>query len=209
MAHWYLVRHGETAWNAENRVQGQTDIPLHDVGRREASQTGDRLSNVPFGAAYASDLSRTQETARIILGKQPDGAPPLQTDRVLREVSFGRYEGLSWNEIRDSDEHMANREARRNLDFAPPEGESFRDVLARVQGFAQRMHDRHADDDVLVVGHGGTLRALAVSLLGLPGESVVQLRGLKSGSISILHKDDGLTALTAWNDSGHLLVPSA
>ena len=204
MARWYLVRHGETAWNAENRVQGQSDVPLHDAGRHEASLTGERLSSVRFAAAYSSDLSRTEETARIILGKQAGDAPPLRTDPLLREVAFGRYEGLKWDEIRLADERLGNREVARDLDFAPPEGESFREVLARVQGFAQALHDNHAADDVLVVGHGGTLRALAVALLGLPGETLWQLRGLKSGSISIVLKDGRWTSLTAWNDAGHL-----
>ena len=208
MARWYLVRHGETAWNAENRVQGQTDVPLHDVGRREALLTGQRLADVRFAAAYSSDLSRATETARIILGAQNGEAPELTVDSVLREVSFGTYEGLTWSDIQNVDEPMANREVARDLDFTPPEGESFRQVLERIGPFAQALHDLHADEDALVVGHGGTLRALAVSLLGLPGETVWQLRGLRSASISVLHKDGAWTALTAWNDSGHLLVPT-
>jgi len=209
MGRWYLVRHGETAWNADNRVQGQTDVPLHDIGRREALLTGDRLSGIRFAAAYASDLSRTTETATIILARQADAAPMLVTDSTLREVSFGAYEGLRWDEIRDVDTRMADREVARDLDFAPPNGESFRQVLARVDPFVRTLHGTHGNDDVLVVGHGGTLRALAVALLGLPGESVWQLRGLRSGSISILLNDGRWTALTAWNDSGHLVTPTA
>jgi len=209
MARWYLVRHGETAWNAENRIQGQTDVPLHDVGRREARQTGERLAGVRFAAAYCSDLSRTQETARIILGAQGEKAPELRPNPALREIAFGDFEGMVWPEIRQTHPRLGRREIDRDLDFAPPGGESFRDVLLRVNAFARSLEREHADDDVLVVGHGAMLRALAVSILRLPPDTLWQLRGLKSGSISIVLSDNGTRSLTAWNDAGHLIAPSS
>ncbi|MCH8199757.1 MAG: histidine phosphatase family protein, partial [Chloroflexi bacterium] len=72
MAHWYLVRHGETEWNAQERVQGQTDVPLSDVGRGQVARTAERLAGCGFGAVYASDLVRAQETAQIIVARGPE-----------------------------------------------------------------------------------------------------------------------------------------
>jgi broad specificity phosphatase PhoE len=207
MARWVLVRHGETAWNVEERIQGWTDVPLHDVGRREAALTAARLADFHFVAAYASDMERTQETARIILDAQT-AAPALETDPALREISFGAFEGLTWTEMREREPRMADREVVRHLDFTPEDGESFRQLLERTGIFATTLRERHADDDVLVVAHGGSLRALAVRMLGLPDESVWQLRGLHSASISVISQGalagGDPPALTAWTDWGHL-----
>jgi broad specificity phosphatase PhoE len=208
MARWVLVRHGETAWNVEERIQGWTDVPLHDVGRREAALTAVRLAEVRLVAAYASDMERTQETARIILDAQA-AAPPLETDPALREISFGVFEGLTWTEMREREPRMADREVVRHLDFTPEDGESFRQLLERTGVFATTLRERHANDDVLVVAHGGSLRALAVRLLEFPDESVWQLRGLHSASISMISQGvaggGDPPALTAWNDWGHLV----
>jgi broad specificity phosphatase PhoE len=208
MARWVLVRHGETAWNVEERIQGWTDVPLHDVGRREASLTAARLAEFRFVAAYSSDMERTQETARIILDAQDSGGPALQTDAALREISFGAYEGMTWEQMREREPRMADREVVRHLDFTPEDGESFRQLLERTGAFATTFRQRHAADDVLVVAHGGSLRALTVRLLGLPDEMVWQLRGLHSASISIVSqgvpRGGDPPALTAWNDWGHL-----
>ena len=204
MARWFLVRHGETQWNAEERVQGQTDVPLHETGRREAAATGRRLSEIPFAAVYASDLGRTQETAAIIRGAHLASPPEVQTHPDLREVAYGVLEGLTWSEIRQRDKSMNDRQFVRDLDFAPPGGETFRQVLARTGRFADMLRERHANDDVLVVGHGGSLRALAVRILGLPDYAFWQLRGLRPASISIILQDGGVPALTTWNEACHI-----
>lgn len=204
MARWFLVRHGETQWNAEERIQGQTDVPLHETGRREATLTGRRLSDTRFAAVYSSDLLRTQETAGLILGEQAHTPPAVETHANLREVAYGIFEGLTWSEIRDKDARMGERQFVRDLDFSPPDGETFRQVLARTKKFANLLRDRHVNDDVLVVAHGGSLRALAIGILGLPEGAFWQLRGLRPASISIVLNDGGVPALTAWNDAGHI-----
>ena len=205
MGWWYLVRHGETQWNAEERIQGQTDIPLHDGGRREAALTGKRLSDIRFASVYASDLGRTQETARIILGAQSVWpTPEISTTPLLREVSYGIFEGLTWSEIRERDPRMNDRQLVRSMDFAPEQGESFRQVLARTGKFASTQLQEHVNDDLLIVGHGGSLRALTIKILGLHEDDFWKLRGLNPASISILFQDGHDPALTSWNDVGHL-----
>ncbi|MEX2599892.1 MAG: histidine phosphatase family protein [Dehalococcoidia bacterium] len=206
MARWYLVRHGETDWNAQQRIQGHTDVPLNETGRAEAARTGARLANIPFAAVYASDLVRTQETARIILAQrlETDTAPVLARS-ALRELAYGIFEGKTWTEIRDLEPSLRDRPRDRYLDWAPEGGETFRALIDRLSGFARELEERHGHDDVLVVSHGGSLRALAVALLGLPYETFPRLRGLAPASISIITHEPGIQALTAWNDMGHLL----
>ncbi|MEE8519587.1 MAG: histidine phosphatase family protein [Dehalococcoidia bacterium] len=205
MAKWYLVRHGETEWNADGRFQGQTDVPVHDGGRKAAALTGQRLAGVAFAAAYASDLRRARETAEIVLAAQPPAqAPAPRFDPALREIAYGVFEGLTWEQIQRSDPVMADRHVLRDLDFAPEGGESFRGLLTRTDAFVHRVKADHPSHDILVVGHGGSLRALAVSALGLPYDAVWNLRGLEPASISVITHEDGTPALTAWNDVGHL-----
>ena len=86
----YLFRHGETAWNKERRLQGQSDIPLNEFGRELAMKTAEVLKEIPFDRAFASPLSRAAETARIIMGERDI---PFMTDKRLMEMHFGSYEG--------------------------------------------------------------------------------------------------------------------
>ena len=203
MADWYLVRHGETQWNAERRVQGQTDVPMHEHGREQIARTAARLADVPFHAVYASDLVRARETAEIIITASLTGPHELRLDPALREIAFGEFEGMTWPEIVNVG-RSEEIEGSRDLDYHPSGGESYRELMDRSGVFADSLKRDHADADVLVVGHGGALRALAVRLLGLPYEAYWSLGGLGSGSISKVRTRNGGTALAAWNDVGHM-----
>ena len=201
MPEWLLVRHGETRWNAERRVQGQTNVPMHDRGRRQIERTAARLACRKFKAVYASDLIRVRETADMIIGASESGPHDLRVDPTLREMSFGEFEGMTSSEIRDAG---LDFEVARDLDYRPPRGESYRDLLDRCGPFAEMLLREHASDDVLVVGHGAALRALAVRLLGIPYDFYWELGGLASGSISTIRLRHGRPSLAAWNDAGHL-----
>lgn len=206
MAHWYLVRHGETEWNAQERIQGQTDVPLSGVGREQAARTAERLTACGFGAVYASDLVRAQETAKIIVARGSGPSPDLQLRPSLREVAYGVLEGDRWREVRAFTGELRNSQGTyHDLDRKPEGGESFRDLLERLGGFARELEASHPGEDALVVSHGGALRALAVSLLGMPQEAFWRMRGLLPASVSVIRHDEGFSTLTAWNDVGHLL----
>ena len=157
MTRWFLVHHGETEWNRDGRIQAHSDVPMSDAGREQARRTADRLADVAFSAAYASDLAR--ETAEIILAHNP--APP-----PLRELSFGQLEGLTWAEIHPRSPRIAGRleDADRDMDLAPAGGESLHDAFARQRRFLLRASGH--EGNVLVAGHGGTLRVFAMLLLG-------------------------------------------
>lgn len=206
MGEWYFVRHGETKWNAQRRVQGHTDIPLHDPGRSALQFTAKRLALVHFDFIYSSDLVRATETAEIIIAENKATPPEACVDPALREVSFGDFEGMTWEEMSSSDEGLRLHQDQRNLDYAPPRGESYRDLLNRLAKFADFLQSHHANDDVLIVGHGAALRALVVKLLGLEDKAYWSLTGLGSGSITRVRSRSTGNVMINWNEVGHFPV---
>ena len=203
---WYLVRHGETAWNREARFQGQADPPLNDAGRAQARAVAERLAGVSFAAAYASDLHRVTDTAAAVArGRQ------LRVTGLagLREKSFGEWEGLTYLEAEARDPERYRR-IFRALTYdgatAPPCGESDLQMLRRVSGAAGRLRDAHGgrDQNILIVGHGGSLCALIVSLLGLPARAIWRFRLSNCGLSTVTVFDDGAATLDLFNDTGHL-----
>lgn len=146
MTELIIVRHGETDWNRDGRYQGHADPPLNDAGRTQALELARELADTPLDAAYTSDLQRAAETARIILAGRD---VPLVPDPGLREIDVGSWSGLTRPEI----------EAR----FPGPadhDGESREDHLDRVVGAVERIAARHPGERVLIVSHGGSIRAL-------------------------------------------------
>ena len=151
MTELLLVRHGETDWNAEGKLQGHTDRPLNDYGRRQAKALANRLADERIDALYASDLSRARETAEI-LGEQLGLAVVVDPD--LREKNWGNWEGLT------SDERL-------HIEY---EGETSEAHRERTLSAVQRIVERHPEGRIVVVTHGGSLRRLqaAVSGFALP-----------------------------------------
>jgi probable phosphoglycerate mutase len=185
----YYVRHGETAWNAEGRLQGHLDSDLTAAGRAHADQSADILRDLIGRDGrklddfdyVASPLGRAQTTMRRLraaLGLDPER---YRLDARLAEVSYGRWDGFTFPELRlREQEGLAARE-RDKWNYAPPDGESYADLLARVRAW----HETVMRDSV-VVAHGGTARALMVhlgiadpekALAGLVEQGVVYLFG--------------------------------
>ena len=200
MGRLHLIRHGETEWNSQHRAQSYTDIPLSDVGRQQAQCTAERLKDVDFDIAYASDLSRAKETAKIILGKRNI---QVKTSRSLREYNKGVFEGLHRSEysLRYPDQYQAS--LTRDLDFAPESGESVRQVHDRVSEFGTFITSEHPNDDILIAGHGGSLRALVVHLLLLSLETTWKL-ATSNCSLTIIDTYPNNNILQLYNDTSHL-----
>ncbi|GAC1556151.1 MAG: histidine phosphatase family protein [Vulcanimicrobiaceae bacterium] len=159
-----VVRHGRTAWNADGRFQGQTDVPLDDIGRAQARALGLAMKHDVFDRAIASDLSRASETARIVLGER---SVALEFDARLREMRFGVWEGLTWAQIVQRDPRLAQGNATSPRFFTPDGGESFDEVCARVAGALDAIAANAPDDArVLIVTHAGILHALLRVALG-------------------------------------------
>ena len=200
MGKLYIVRHGETEWNAQGRIQGHSDIALSDQGRQQAHAVARRLQGYAFDAAYSSDLSRTRETAEIILG---EAKTPLQTTPLLREYRKGVFEGLTVHDYARQFPEQYRASLVNDLDFAPDGGETIRETSARLAGFAEQLLERHMDDTVLVVGHGGSLRSLLVALMDLPLEANWKFV-MHNCALSVIYTYPDNTVMHLYNDTGHL-----
>jgi probable phosphoglycerate mutase len=144
-----LVRHGETDWNADGRLQGHTDRPLSDHGRRQAQKLAEELEGEEIEAIYASDLARARETAEIVGGRL---GLPVELDPDLREKDWGTWEGLTSIE-------------RDRVEFV---GESTEAHQERMLRSLQRIAERHPGDGrVVVVTHGGSMRRVQTALMGV------------------------------------------
>ena len=184
MQRLWLVRHGATQWNIEQRMCGHTDIPLAKTGRAQARWLARRLQHEHITTIYSSDLSRARETAEIIATKQAQ-VVPLYASSSWRELSFGDWEGLTYTAIAEQftdqlgffidPEHIA-----------PPGGESLTQALQRVQpALATLLTGCSGQGDVVIVSHGGLLRALLCCVLGLTLDHQWRLH-IAPGSLSAL-----------------------
>jgi broad specificity phosphatase PhoE len=163
----YYVRHGETDWNAERRLQGQHDIPLNDLGRVQAARCGEILGallaqagRLPEEFDYvASPLGRARETmerVRAVLGLDPED---YRTDARLMEMSFGRWEGFTFPELEAREAAALAERERDKWNFVIPGGESYALLLARVRAWYESI-----SRDVVVSAHGGVARVLLTHL---------------------------------------------
>jgi probable phosphoglycerate mutase len=170
-----FVRHGQTAYNAENRMQGQRDTPLDGKGRAQAAAVGrflrdhmgDEMTCLDAqGAFWASPLRRTRNTMEIARAEMGLAPQTYRVDARLVELSFGDWEGLTWEMIRARDPAGVQTRAHDKWDFTPPGGESYATLVERLRPWlAER------DGDVLVVAHGGVARAFLVMLAGVTPDS--------------------------------------
>ena len=203
MGRWFLVRHGETDWNAAGRAQGQSPVPLNAAGRAQARALAARLRPLHFSAAYASDLRRVTETAAPILHGRD---LPLVTLRGLREKSFGAWEGMTFAEVETRYPERYAELVSNDGSFAPPGGESDRQLLQRVAAAVDRLREAHGHEqgNLLLVAHGGSLCAAIVHLLALPAASMWRFRLDNGGLSAVTLYDDGGAALDLLNDTSHL-----
>ena len=162
----YFIRHGETDWNVEGRLQGQRDIPLNDLGRVQAEEAGRRLlglaGNVEDLDYVASPMARTRETMEIL--RQAVGLPPgaYRTDERLIELTFGEWEGLTWKEVRKADPGRAALRERDKWSYVPPGGESYALLTERVRPVLDGL-----TRPTVIVAHGGVARAFLALACGL------------------------------------------
>ncbi len=184
----YLVRHGEAEGSA-GRAVGQLDLPLSVQGARNVEALAASWQGPPPDRLFASDLKRAAESARILgrrFGIDPEIGPVI--DARLREVSFGDWEGRAWDEIYVSDRERYESWSERWWDQAPPGGESFTDLGARVLAWYREQGEE--DSVSVVVAHGGSIRALLVELLAIPRERAFEL-ALSPARVSAVEVEEG------------------
>jgi broad specificity phosphatase PhoE len=197
-----LVRHGQSTWNHEHRIQGQLDPPLSDEGRRQAAQLGRRLAGRQFAGFYSSDLKRAAETARLVgdaVGIQPE---PMAE---LREIYLGSWEGLRTEELAARVPKVwASWTDEPDWDLVPG-GEGSVAFEARVGAALDTLFNRHTSGDVLVVTHGGVIQIALHHVVGRPGRGIFPFR-IQNASVSVLERRNGRVVVSGVNDIGHLEV---
>ena len=199
----FLLRHGQTAWNADRRLQGQIDIPLDATGLWQAQQLARALAGEDLAALYSSDLQRASATAGALAAAT---GLPLATDVALRERGFGRLEGLTYVEIDERHPEDALRWRRREPDFGPGGGEALSAFYARSVAAVTRLAARHAGQAIAVVAHGGVLDCLYRSAQGL---ELGAPRTWQLGNASVnrlLFSGHGFVVV-GWEDRSHLEAP--
>ncbi|HVB47579.1 MAG TPA: histidine phosphatase family protein [Burkholderiales bacterium] len=149
-----LVRHGETAWNAEGRVQGQLDVPLSEVGHAQALAAAAALAGERFAALYSSDLARARQTAAPAARRL---ALPVRLEPALRERHYGMFEALTYVEVRERYPAEYARFKDKDPEFDFVSGESLRRFAERAVACITELARRHAGESILVVTHGGVL----------------------------------------------------
>lgn len=200
----WLVRHGESTWNSARRFQGAHDAPLSARGRAQAEALAARLGGTRFDALYTSPLSRARDTAAPcarILGVAPRAVEDL------REIGLGAWEGETVEAVLARDGNAYQRWLDTPVDHPPPGGEALPALAARVGRALAALADRHAEERVLVVSHGGAIGSVLCGWLGQPLNTIWSLR-LANASITRVTLPGG--RVLGVNEVAHLdAVPAA
>ena len=194
------IRHGETAWNVDTRIQGHLDIPLNDTGLWQADQVARALADEPIAAIYTSDLQRAHATAQAVA--RTTGAP-LTTHAGLRERSFGHFQGRTFAEIEAELPEDAYRWRKRDPHYAPEGGESLVTLRERIERTVAQLAQQHLGEQVVMVAHGGVLDVL-YRLATRQDIQAPRTWQLSNAAINrLLWTPDGLS-LVGWADTQHL-----
>ena len=193
-----LVRHGETDWNRELRIQGgSSDTPLNEKGRRQAEDLALRLNRDRIQAVYSSPLKRALETAETIARYHQLG---VVAEPSLREIEAGTLEGVTTGELGKRFSEVLTQDG---VSKKIPGGESLAELQQRCWGAIQHLSQKHTDCDLVVVSHYFTILSIICSALKLPLSRITRLR-LSTGSISVINLDGKEARLELFNDTGCL-----
>jgi len=204
LEHLILMRHGETAWNRSQRLQGHRDIPLSDAGRNQAVDAAPSVVALRPEVVVASDLGRARETADVVAAVVD---LPVAVDPRLRETSMGKWEGLTRDEVVAEWEPEWNAWRTTSAHASPPGGESRWQVAQRAAAVVDELDDDRASR-ALLVSHGGTIVGLTGRLLALPEDSWGTLIGIGNCHWVVLHRYAGAWRLHSYNAGlGGLVLP--
>ena len=181
-----LIRHGETEWNSQLRMQGHSNSALSAVGREQIQALGEWMKNVSFDHIYSSDSLRARETAEAITQYSGD---TLQFDQRIREKNLGVFEGLTSIEAREQHPEIYRLFKTGGANYVINEGESTQQVLDRALEFIEEIRFKHSEQRVVMVTHGGFVKVLMKHTLGISID----------GPTSFLIKNTGIFGLV-WNE---------
>ena len=195
------IRHGETAWNVDTRIQGHLDIPLNDNGLRQARRVARALaSRETIHAVYSSDLQRAHDTARAIAEAS---RAPLTLHTGLRERCFGLFEGKTWAEIETTWPEESARWRKREPAWAPQGGESLLQMRERVTQALHELMREHVDQQIVLVAHGGVLDQLYRLATGIDLQAPRTWQLGNTAVNRLLWTPQGIS-LVGWSDNSHL-----
>jgi 2,3-bisphosphoglycerate-dependent phosphoglycerate mutase len=194
------VRHGQTEWNVQARIQGQGDSALTDEGRAQARSLAERLARENFDVLVSSDLGRAAATAQAIAARC---AKPVVLDARLRERHFGVGEGMTYDEVDRAYPGAFARIRNVDPDFVIPGGESRRQFHERVRGAFESLAMTHAGKTVVIVTHGGVLATFFRHVHGIALD-VAHPIAITNASYNMLQYDGSRWSIVAWSDNAHL-----
>jgi alpha-ribazole phosphatase len=196
----FLVRHGQTLWNQNARYQGHTNTPLNDTGITQARLLAMRLATEPLQAVYSSDLKRAVDTARIIA--EPHGLV-MQTMPQLREINFGEWEGLTYQETKTYFGDISDRWHASPGSVRIPGGETFQELRERAYDAVIDLVNGQDQSSIAVVTHGATIRAIICALLSIDLNIVFRIRQ-DNAALNVIDYYGELGILSLLNDTYHL-----
>ncbi|WP_404332767.1 histidine phosphatase family protein [Mesobacillus maritimus] len=188
----YVVRHGETEWNAEKRTQGRLDSKLTEKGKRDADLLGERLKGINFTRIFSSPSKRTMETAKRVKGTR---STPIETDERLYEIDLGAWQGKTEEEIKTQfpeQFHFYWNEPQR---FENIHGENFLDVTKRIKDFFNELERKTPTGDVLVITHGVVIKSLYSLCRNAGVEKIWDPPFIHGTSMTIIEIQDGIQKL--------------
>jgi probable phosphoglycerate mutase len=205
MALFYFLRHGATAWNVEGGVCGSADVPLSDMGRRQAQLLAERLKSISVVALYSSPLQRALETALLIceaMGREP------VVDSRLTELNYGTWEGMTFEEIERATPALYRAWNENPADLAPPGGETGVQLIQRVTAFLAEVAQKDQHGTVMVVCHKTVCRLLACHVMGVPLAEYRRRVPMANAALNVFETQGGTWRVLELNDTSHLRGPS-
>jgi len=199
-----VVRHGETEWNRDERIQGHHDVALSARGVEQAERLAEWLASEPIHAVYSSDLQRARRTADILAA----GRAEVREDARLREACMGAFETLTTAEIRARYPEEFQAWRADSARHRPPGGETLECLRRRCVEALNEHLPKHPGQTVLVATHGGSARVIVCGVLGLPLEVYGKLRVENTSVTRLLRRESGWL-LAGFNDVSHLRTSAA
>ena len=203
MTRCYLVRHAQTAWNGENRIQGHSDTPLSSVGRQQAERLGARFASHHVRGIFTSALQRSRQTAAAIAAGNGHGVSPV-VEPDLAEIHLGAWEGLTPEEVDARFPHAYRQWQRRPSSVVIPDGEPLAVFRARARNTLAKILAGVGDGEYVVVSHGGVIAAWLADALGADYDLVIRQLRLDNAGVTALEFGAGPPHVLWVNSTTHL-----
>lgn len=201
MTRFYLIRHGQTFWNQENRMQGQHETDLTPLGEMQAVALGKRLKDVTFDKVYSSPLRRCVKTTQLILGGRKI---PVTYDDALKEILMGDWQGILIDELKEKFPEETDLFWNHPEKYQRPTCETYEEVRKRAGKFMEETAAENPGKNILVVTHGALLKTLYTYFKYQPIAEIAHAKHPLSTAIAIVEKRDGIWNVMSWNDTEHL-----